>query len=151
MEQKQPPRFSLSWYIEGIREGWPEADIARMIVCGLPRGFHARSAAVQRAALAERVPLTHTKWDALVAGMVEHVARLHGHEPPAWVDEPERFLKPTWVVSPCPSAWIDALQFGPAACRRHGAIPDPVDLDARGGECVALMLRPRPAGPPCRP
>ena len=128
------PRFSLTWYIEGIREGWPEDDIARMIVCGLPRGFHCRSAAVQRAALAERVPLTHTKWDALLAGMVEHVARLHGHQPPAWVDEPERFLDSTWVVSPFRSARIDALMFAPAAFLRHGAVPDPVDLDERGGE-----------------
>ena len=54
--------FSLSEYIEGIGAGWPEGDIARMIVHGLPRGFHARSAADQREALAERVPLMHTKW-----------------------------------------------------------------------------------------
>ena len=53
--------FSSSEYIEGIVEGWPEEDIARWIVCGLPRDFHALSAAEQREALAERVPLTHTK------------------------------------------------------------------------------------------
>ena len=61
------PRFSLAWYIEGIVKRWPERDIERMIVSGLPRGFHARGAAEQREALAERVPLTHTKWDALPA------------------------------------------------------------------------------------
>ena len=95
--------FSLSDYIEGIEAGWPEDDIYRWIVCGLPRNFVWRGAAEQRAALAERVPLTHTKWDALLAAMVEHVAWLHGHERPAWVDEPERFLDSTWVVSPLPS------------------------------------------------
>ena len=46
--------FSLSWYIDGIGAGWPEGDIARMIVHGLPREFHALSAADQREALSER-------------------------------------------------------------------------------------------------
>ena len=130
------PRLSLAEYLVGIEAGWPEVDIERWIVCELPRQFHARSAAEQREALAERVPLTHTKWDALLAAMVEHVARLHGHEPPAWVDEPERFLDSTWVLSPLPSARMHSLMFAPAAFLRHGAIPDPRDLDARGGRTV---------------
>ena len=126
--------FSLSEYVVGIREGWPEGDVNRVIVHGMPRGFHARSTEEQRAALAERVPLTGTKWDALVAGMVEHLARLHGHAVPAWVDEPERFLDRTWVVSPLRPIRMNALVFAPAAFLRHGAIPDPRDLDHRGGE-----------------
>ena len=87
--------FSLGGYAEGIREGWPDADIERMIVHDLPRQFHARSADEQREALAEPVPLTRTKWDALLAAMVEHIARLHGHPAPAWAQEPERFLART--------------------------------------------------------
>ena len=127
-------RFSLSNYIKGVAEGWPETDIYRMVVHGLPRGFHARSVAEQREALAERVPLTHTKWDALLAAVVEHVARLHGHEPPAWVDEPERFLDRTWILSPIRPIRMNALVFAPGAFLRHGALPDPRDLDSRGGE-----------------
>ena len=30
--------FTLSAYIEGIRQKWQERDIQRNIVCGLPRG-----------------------------------------------------------------------------------------------------------------
>ena len=127
-------RFTLSAYIEGIREGWPEPDIERLIVCGLPRDFNILGKAEQREALAERVPLTHTKWDALLAAMVEHVAWLHGHERPAWVDEPERFLDTTWVLSPIRSGRMESLMYAPAAFLRHGAIPDPRDLDSRGGE-----------------
>ena len=38
------PRFrSLAAYIVGIREGWPESDLYRSIVCGLPRWFHGLS------------------------------------------------------------------------------------------------------------
>ena len=132
--------FSLSAYIEGIGAGWPEGDIARMIVHGLPREFHALSTVDQRAALAERVPLTRTKWDALLAAMVEHVAWLHGHEPPAWVEEPERFLDSTWVQSPIRVIRMDSLMFSPAAFLRHGAIPDPADLDRRGGERYGWII-----------
>ena len=71
-------------------EGWPE------------EAFTEVGRAEQRAALVERGPLTGTKWDALLAAMVEHVAWLHGHERPAWVDEPERFLDATWVVADTP-------------------------------------------------
>ena len=126
--------FSLSEYIEGIAAGWPEGDIQRIIVCGLPRDFHVLSAADQRAALAERVPLTHTKSDALLGAMVEHMAGLHGHDPPTWVDEPGRFLDSTWVLSPIRAIRMDSLMFAPAAFLRHGAIQDPRDLDRRGGE-----------------
>ena len=127
-------RLSLADFVGGIGEGWPEADIQRWIVCGLPREFRALSAVDQRRILAERVPLTHTKWDALLAAMVEHLARLHGYEQPAWVDEPERFLDSPWVLSPVPAIRMEALMFAPAAFLRHGAVPDPRDLDGRGGE-----------------
>ena len=128
------PRLSLADFVGGIEEAWPEGDIQRWIVCGLPREFQALSPAYQRKVLAERVPLTHTKWDALLAAMVEHLARLHGHDQPAWVDEPERFLDSPWVLSPVPVIRMEALMFAPAAFLRHGAIPDPRDLDDRGGE-----------------
>ncbi len=129
-----PGRITLADFIVGIAENWPEGDIQRWIVCGLPREFHALSPADQREVLAEQVPLTRTKWDALMAAMVEHLARLHGFEQPAWVDEPERFLDSPWVLSPVPLIRMEALMFAPAAFLRHGAIPDPRDLDARGGE-----------------
>ena len=126
--------FTLGGYTEGVREGWPEMDLERMIVHDLPRQFHARNATEQREVLKERVPLTHTRWDALLAAMVEHVARLHGYPAPAWVDEPERFLDNTWVLSPIPIIRMESLMYAPAAFLRHGAIPDPRDLDSRGGE-----------------
>ena len=126
--------FSLCGYTEGIREGWAEVDIERMIVHDLPRQFHARSPDEQREAMAERVPLTHTRWDALLAAMVEHVATLHGHPVPAWAEEPERFLDRTWVLAKTPLIRLNSLMYAPAAFLRHGALPDPRDLDQRGGE-----------------
>ena len=128
------PPLVLADFLRGIEEGWPEEDTARWIVCQLPRSFHARSAEEQYEALRARVPLTGTKWDALIAAMVEHVAWLHGHERPGWVDERERFLDSTWVLADTPWAQLYSVMFAPAAFLRHGAIPDPRDLDARGGE-----------------
>ena len=126
--------FSLGSYTAGIRDGWPDADIYRWIVHDLPRQFHARSADEQRQALEERVALTRTRWDALLAAMVEHVATLHGHPVPEWVNEPERFQRRTWVVSRTRQIRLDSLMYAPAAFLRHGAVPDPRDLDRRGGE-----------------
>ncbi len=130
----QIPPFRLATYIEGIQQGWPEHDIERVIVRGLPRHFHAQSRQTQTARLGERVPLTHTRWDALLAAMVEHLAQIHDHPIPAWVDEPERFLDPPWIVARNRWTRLNSLMFSPPAFLRHGAIPDPRDLDGRGGE-----------------
>ena len=126
--------FSLADYIKGIREGWPKEDVYRFAVSGLPRDFYALSFERRRAALKERIPLTGTRWDALLAAVVEHLAWLHGLDRPAWVDEPERFLDPPWVLSSLPPIRENALLYAPPAFRRHGALPDPRDLDRRGGE-----------------
>ena len=119
------PRFSLVDYIQGIRDGWPETDVQRWIVCGLARDFHVRSAAEQQEALAERVPLTGTKWDALLAAMVEHVARLHGHEPPAWVDGartvPRQHVGPV-TAAVDPDALVD-VRAGRVPATRGGTGP----------------------------
>ena len=88
----------------------------------------------QAKVLAGPPPLTESRWDALLAATVEHIAALHGHTPPAWVDEPARFLAETWVVTDIHSMRMDAIAFAPAAFIRHGALPDPRDLDHRCGE-----------------
>ena len=100
----------------------------------LPRRFHALRREDQAAALVTAPPLTGTPWDALLAAVVEHIARLHDHPVPAWVDEPARFLDPPWMISSNAAIAADALLYSPAAFIRHGALPDPLDLDsARGG------------------
>ena len=82
--------------------------------------------------LDQRPPSTGTRWDALLAATVEHLCELHGPQPPAWLEEPERFLKITWILPTTPTMVQEAIAFAPAAFIRHGALPDPRCLDARG-------------------
>ena len=48
--------------------------------------------------------------------------------------KPEWFQKITWILPTTPTMVQEAIAFAPAAFIRHGALPDPRCLDARGGE-----------------
>lgn len=130
------PAFRVSEYAETILLGRSDTERYRMLVCDLPRRFHAASPDVRARCLADPPPLTSTRWDALLAAVAEHVAILHGCSIPSWCDEPERHLRIPWaplseLSGGAPSsAWIDA----PGAFVRHGVLIDPASLDARGGE-----------------
>ena len=125
---------SLGDYAAGIGEGWSEDTLARMFIHDLPRAFHSLEPEQQRAVLDDAPPLTGTRWDALLAAMAEHLAELHGHPAREWMDEAGRFLDHTWVLARNESIRANALVFAPPAFVRHGAVIDPRDLDARGGE-----------------
>lgn len=125
---------TIETWLEGARLGWPQSDVKRMIVCGFPRWFTSLTHAEQRRQLERRPSLTGTRWDALIAAMAENLAELHDHPIPAWVNEPERFLETTWVLPESEHMRLEALWYSPPAFIRHGAIPDPADLDDRGGE-----------------
>ena len=126
--------MKLTVYAEAIAAGWTKGELTRAILHDLPRRAAEMEHADRDAMLNERPALTATRWDALLAAMVEHVAQLHGHAVPEWVEDRERFLDIPWVVPAGASMRRDAVRFAPAAFIRHGALPDPKDLDARGGE-----------------
>ena len=127
-------RFTLSAYSQIIRNEEEDHARYRALMHQLPRRFHRLDRALQAEALLEAPPLTGLRWDALLAAVVEHLARLHGHPVPEWVDEPDRFLDRPWMISRNPAIAADSLLYAPAAFIRHSALPDPSDLDVRGGE-----------------
>ena len=86
--------------------------------------------------LANRPHLTGTKWDAAMAAVMEHTARVHGYEPPSWVNEPERFLE-TAVNLTRPETHSDSA-WQPGAFLRHGVNIDSRDLDWENGRWPAL-------------
>jgi len=49
------------------------------------------------------------RWDALVAGLVERVARLRGMRVPAWVSDPDRYLAQWWFLVPYRSLHASVL------------------------------------------
>ena len=119
-------------YAKGVDDGWNNVELYRLIVRELQRSFDSGTDADRRTMLANRPHLTGTKWDAAMAAVIEHTARVHGYEPPGWVDEPERFLetavKLTRVKTDSDSAWQ------PGAFLRHGVSIDSRDLDGRTGD-----------------
>ncbi len=126
--------LNLHDFTNAIRAGWSDGDLKRAILHDLPRRFHGLDRQRQDDVLRQRPGLTRTPWDALLAATVEHIAGLHGLDVPAWVNEPERFLRITWITSDIPSIRQNAIAYAPGAFIRHGALPEPRDLDHRGGE-----------------
>ena len=122
----------LDVYAKGVDDGWNDVELYRLIVRQMQRSFHSGTEADRQTMLASRPHLTGTKWDAAMAAVVEHTARVHGYDPPTWVDEPERFLdepvKLTKLETDSDSAW----QAG--AFLRHGVNVDSRDLDWRTGD-----------------
>ena len=126
--------------VAGIRDGWTDRELYKLTMSGIARHFRQAGEETRRQLLATRPALTATAWDALIAAVVEHVATLHGYQPPEGVSEPERF----WIP-PRPIAMyrrldarsvMERIGKAPAAFLRHGIIADPRDLDERGGEVV---------------
>lgn len=136
-------RMRLSEFTAMIRDGWTDDEIYRFMTHDLPRRLMGMEPARRPAVLGERPPVTGTRWDGLLAAMVEHLAELHGIPPPAWVDEPERFVQPTWIPIVGEFARLRDLAWVPAAFLRHGVVIDPRSLDGRGGERHAWAPGPR--------
>lgn len=67
-------------------------------------------------------PTGRDRGDALLAGIVEHLAATRGLRCPAWVLEPERFLDRFWFVSQVPGFRAIALAQTPMALKRRGIL-----------------------------
>ena len=124
----------LPEYAEAVRDGWTEGELLRLHLHELPRSIFDLPRERQIELLEERPPLTGTHRDALLAAMVEHLCEIHDLPLPAWSQELERFLEIAWIIGYSHEEHLVATAYAPAAFIRHGALPDPRSLDARGGE-----------------
>ena len=131
-------RTIVTTCVNGIAAGWDEGELFKLVISGIARHFRNADETTRQRLLATRPPLSNTRWDAVIAAVVEHVATLHGYEPPAWVEEKERFwarpkaLRPAGTTTAAMA--MNGLACGPAAFLRRGVVTDPRDLDGRGGE-----------------
>lgn len=131
--------FRLARLSRRLLEAPDDDSRYRLLMHDLPRRFHQLTRELQIVALKDPPPLTGTPWDALLAAVTEHIAPLHAHAVPDWVQEPERFLDLPWVIAEVPAIAVGSVLNAPAAFIRHGVFPDPLDLDARGGETHAWV------------
>ncbi|WP_250445468.1 helix-turn-helix transcriptional regulator [Actinotalea sp. C106] len=69
-------------------------------------------------------------YDALVAGLVEHVLDRRALPTPLWVNAPRRFLDHEWFVDDTPYARAHDRTDSPPAFARRGVLIAPTELDA---------------------
>ncbi len=68
------------------------------------------------------------RWDALLAGVVDHLARRHQFEPPTWTAS--RSVIPFWFVGSTPALHAYAYAHSPAPLANRGVFIDPSDLES---------------------
>ena len=83
--------LSLDDYTRCIVEAEDDTERKRAVIRDLPRKLHAMTREERHRVLHARPAPSGTGWDALIGGMVEHVAWLNGWENPAWNEAPEWF------------------------------------------------------------
>ena len=73
-------------------------------------------------------PTGDAGFDALVAGVVDHLLTQDRLPLPEWVGEDTRSLAEPWDIEPVPSLRAAARRRTPEALRRHGVYLDPAEL-----------------------
>lgn len=122
----------LTRLADRIRTRPDEPGTLRIMMRGIARTWQNINRRERERTLEVPPRLSGTKWDALLAAVVEHIAWLTGYSSPQWVNERERFNDPPRNYARIRKG--DALCWSPGAFLRHGALADPRDLDRRGGE-----------------
>lgn len=96
------------------RRAWRE-------VIQLSDDLRASDAAVRVAlSVTEPPPTGDPRYDALIAGVVDHWLGRGRLPRPSWVRAPERIVEPAWDVEPLPELRAAARQVTPGALARHG-------------------------------
>jgi hypothetical protein len=91
--------------------------------------YHQEPAGVRSELLKEEPGLTgDERWDALFAGLAEHLAMRDGEAAPVW--SASRGLRRFWFPFDTPGARAQALVHAPAAFRRRGVFVADYEIDA---------------------
>lgn len=70
------------------------------------------------------------RWDALIAGVVEHICHRYGLPVPAWTVDPSRFLDRWWFAVPTPALAASAFTETPAALANRGVFIHAASLES---------------------
>lgn len=95
--------------------------MARRAVFGLVEAFDRADGQDRQAMMATPPPPTgDRRFDALLAGLVEHLCVRDGIFPPSWVEGPERYLDRWWFMSGLSTLHAMALRDSPISLARRG-------------------------------
>lgn len=107
-------------------------DVERRRLCFaefLEEYQHETPASRQQLIADEPAPTGLPEWDALLAGLAEHLADREGVEAPAWVEDPSRFLADPWCYFDLPFFRAEAERETPVGFSRHGVLIRAVELE----------------------
>jgi len=83
--------------------------------------FRSLPAGARRQLVAEAPELVgDRRYDAAIAGLVEHLCAERGMGAPGWTAAPERFAEPWWFPAGLPALRARALRDSPISFKRHG-------------------------------
>lgn len=71
-----------------------------------------------------------TRWDALIAGVVEDESTRRNVSPPRWTNDQSRFTKPFWYLAEIPELHDWELAGSPASFIRHGVLASESELES---------------------
>ena len=107
----------------------PDFDTQWRLVVEFLKEYHQEPAGVRWRLLEDEPGATgDERWDALFAGLAEHLAMRDGKAAPAW--SASRRLRRFWFPFDTPGARAQALVHAPAALRRRGVFVADYEIDA---------------------
>lgn len=104
-------------------------DVRWRLVVEFLKEYHRESAGSRQRLLVDvPEPTGDERWDALLAGLAEHLAMRDGRDAPGW--SRSRGLRRFWFPFDTPGARAQALVHAPAAFRRRGVFVADYEIDA---------------------
>lgn len=113
----------------GIRKGWPTDDLFRVVIECINNSESLKTEADLAIFYARPSTTGDPRWDALLAGVIEHRFRVTGQDPPAWVAE-IRPLDAVWYVAGIRGMYDWALENTPPELKARGIVLDGRSLES---------------------
>ena len=132
-----PLKWRVVDYVCPVQAGWTDDECYRWLVSQLARTFHGSTTQERTLALASAPPCTGTRWDALLAAVIEHVCLTHRRPVPPWCDEEARFLEKAWLPLRFSGEVLSGVNYRDVAGAflRHGVLVGHGEMSFREGEC----------------
>lgn len=106
-----------------------DTDSAQRVLWQLSADLTAADPALRVAlAVTPAAPTGDARYDALLAGIVDHALSADRLPRPRWLDEPGRFLAAPWDAEPVPALRAAARSATPPAIAAHGVYLDAIEL-----------------------